>query len=98
MISNHQQSKSITQQRAAKKDRNALNRAAKKNISDKEIINHLAENHTKPNSAEAMIEAAGAVIHTRCNMAKESPIHDAVEAIEAQRACYKNLTPSPALT
>ncbi|MFG1487674.1 hypothetical protein ABMA58_00320 [Oceanospirillum sp. HFRX-1_2] len=52
MISNHQQSKSITQQRAAKKDRNTLNRATKKDISDKEIINHLAENHTRCNMAK----------------------------------------------
>lgn len=75
----------FTQQGAFRKDRNALNRAEKAGITDGDIIKKMAETHSKPNSAQAFAEAAGAVIHTRANMNKEAPIHDAFEAILAEQ-------------
>jgi len=73
--------RTLTQQGAFRKDRNALNRAEKYNITEGELIQKMAETHSNPNSAQAYSEAAGAVIHTRANMNKETPIHDALEAI-----------------
>lgn len=77
--------KTLTQQGAYRKDRNALNRADKNEISDREIIVQMAATHSKPNSAQAFAEAAGAVIHCRANMNRETPIFDAVEAILQDR-------------
>lgn len=77
--------KPFTQQGAFRKDRNALNRAKKKKISTADIINKMAETHSKPNSAQAFAEAAGAVIHVEANMNKETPIYDAIEAIFEER-------------
>lgn len=76
---------SFTQQGAAKKDRNALTRARKHGISDREIINRLADAHSNPDSAEAVMEAAGVLAHTKCNMNKLSPLHDAVTSIIEER-------------
>jgi len=78
-------SNTLTQQGAFRKDRNALNRADKNEISDREIIIQMAATHSKPNSAQAFAEAAGAVIHCRANTNKETPIFDAVEAILQDR-------------
>ena len=75
----------LTQQGAFRKDRNALNRAPKADVSTADIINKMAETHSKPNSAQAFAEAAGAVIHVEANMNKETPIHDAFEAILEER-------------
>lgn len=80
------QNRTLTQQGAFRKDRNALNRADKYEITDGDIINKMAATHSKPYSAQAYAEAAGAVIHTRANMNKETPIYDAVEAILQERA------------
>ena len=83
--------RSLTQQGAFRRDRNALNRAEKHNISDAEIINQMASTHSKPYTAQAYAEAAGALIHTRANMNKESPIYDALEAIlEEKRGLVGN--------
>jgi len=73
--------RTLTQQGAFRKDRNALNKAIKNNITEGDIIKKMAETHSNPNSAQAFSEAAGAVIHTRANMNKETPIHDALLAI-----------------
>lgn len=73
--------KTLTQQGAFRKDRNALNRAKKQGITQGDIIKKMAETHSNPNSAQAFSEAAGAVIHTCSNMNKETPISDALEAI-----------------
>jgi len=73
--------RTLTQQGAFRKDRNALNRAEKHRVSDRDIINKMAEMHSNPNSAQAFSEAAGAVIHTRANMHKETPIANALDAI-----------------
>lgn len=84
--------KPITQQGAFRKDRNAVNRAKKENISTAEIINKMASTHSKPNSAQAFAEAAGAVIHVEANMNKETPIYDAIEAIFEERRAINNAT------
>lgn len=78
-------SNTLTQQGAFRKDRNALNRADKNKISDREIINQMAATHSKPNSAQAFAEAAGALIHCRANIDRKTPIFDAVEAILQDR-------------
>ena len=75
----------LTQQGAFRKDRNALNRAKKEKVTTAEIINEMAATHSKPNSAQAFAGAAGAVIHVEANMNKETPIHDAFEAILERR-------------
>jgi hypothetical protein len=75
----------LTQQGAFRRDRNAKNRAEKADVSTADIINKMAETHSKPNSAQAFAEAAGAVIHVEANINKESPIHDAFEAILEER-------------
>ena len=75
----------LTQQRAFRKDRNALSRAKKVDVSSADIINKMAETHSKPNSAQAFAEAAGAVIHVEANINKQSPIHDAFKAILEER-------------
>lgn len=77
--------KTLTQQGAYRKDRNAMIRADKNEISDHEIIVQMAATHSKPNSAQAFAEAAGAIIHCRANMNRETPICDAVEAILQDR-------------
>ncbi|PSU47324.1 hypothetical protein C9J12_15075 [Photobacterium frigidiphilum] len=77
--------RTLTQQSAFRKDRNALNRAKKADVSTADIINKMAETHSKPNSAQAFAEAAGAVIHVEANINKETPIHDAFEAILEER-------------
>ena len=86
--------RTLTQQGAAKKDRNALNRAKKHNITDLEIINKLAEMHSNPCSAQAVSEAAGVVIHTQANMNKKCPLYDAVNAIVTERANLPNGQPA----
>ncbi len=80
----------LTQQGAFRKDRNALNRAKKENVTTAEIINEMAATHSKPNSAQAFAEAAGAVIHVEANMNKETPVHDAFEAILEKRKVLEN--------
>ena len=82
--------RTLTQQGAFRRDRNALNRAEKHEITDREIINKMAEMHPKPNSAQAFSEAAGAIIHTRANMNKESPIFYALEAILKESEAFNN--------
>ncbi|EMB4325910.1 hypothetical protein RJ492_004356 [Pluralibacter gergoviae] len=79
----------LTQQGAFRKDRNALNRAKKENVTTAEIINKMAATHSKPNSAQAFAEAAGAVIHVEANMNKETPVHDAFEAILEERKVFE---------
>ena len=81
MKENQKYNHTLTQQGAFRKDRNALNRAEKQGVTDKDIINKMAEMHSNHNSAQAFSEAAGAVIHTRANMSKETPIFNALEAI-----------------
>lgn len=81
MSNTEKTNRTLTQQGAFRKDRNALNRAKKQNITDREIINKMADMHSNPNSAQAFSEAAGAVIHTRANMSKETPISNALDAI-----------------
>lgn len=78
----------LTQQGAFRKDRNALNRAKGADVSTAEIINKMAQTHSKPNSAQAFSEAAGAVIHVEANINKETPIHDAFEAILEERRAF----------
>lgn len=80
----------LTQQGAFRKDRNALNRAKKADVSTADIINKMAETHSNPNSAQAFAEAAGAIIHVEANINKESPIHDAFEAIIEERNALSN--------
>lgn len=80
----------LTQKGAAKNDRNALNRAKKHNITDLDIINKLAMMHSNPCSAQAVSEAAGAVLHTQANMRKECPLYDAVNAIIKERSSVPN--------
>ncbi|MGY3868753.1 hypothetical protein ACW5W4_04310 [Aeromonas crassostreae] len=80
----------LTQQGAFRKDRNALNRAKKAEVSTAEIINKMAATHSKPNSAQAFAEAAGALIHVEANMNKETPIHDAFEAILEERRALES--------
>ncbi|TMP72734.1 hypothetical protein CWB76_01935 [Pseudoalteromonas sp. S1609] len=80
----------LTQQGAFRKDRNALNRAKKADVSTADIINKMAETHSKPNSAQAFAEAAGAIIHVEANINKESPIHDAFQAIIEERHVLSN--------
>ena len=75
----------MTQQGAFRKDRNALNRAEKRDITDGDLIKKMAETHSNPNSPQAFAEASGAIIHTRANMCKETPIHDAFIAILEER-------------
>jgi hypothetical protein len=85
----------MTQQGAFRKDRNALNRAKALEITDGDIINQMAKTHSKPNSAQAYAEAAGALIHTQANMSKETPIHDAFQAIlEERKALNSNGKPT----
>lgn len=86
--------RTLTQQGAAKNDRNALNRAKRHHITDLEIINKLAEMHSNPCSAQAVSEAAGAVLHTQANMKKECPLYDAVNAIVKERAALPNGQPA----
>jgi len=81
MSNTQKTNRTLTQQGAFRKDRNALNRAAKKNITEGDLIQKMAETHSNPNSPQAYSEAAGAVIHTRANMNKKTPINDALEAI-----------------
>ena len=50
----------------------------------------MAETHSKPNSAQAFAEAAGAIIHVEANINKESPIHDAFQAIIEERHVLSN--------
>jgi hypothetical protein len=83
-------SRTLTQQGAFRKDRNALNRAKNHGITEGDIIKQMAETHSNPNSAQAFSEAAGAVIHTRANMNKEAPIHDAFQAILQEREALNN--------
>lgn len=82
--------KTLTQQGAFRKDRNAITKAKKNNISEKDIIMKMAETHSNPNSAQAVSEAAGALIHTLANMNKEAPIHDAVNAIVQENKALNN--------
>ena len=77
--------RTMTQQGAFRKDRNAMKKAERNDITDGDIINQMASTHTKPNSAQAFAEAAGAVIHVQANMNKETPIADAVDAILVER-------------
>ncbi|WP_219704106.1 hypothetical protein [Marinomonas lutimaris] len=81
--------KTMTQQGAFRKDRNALSRAKKENITTADIINKMAETHSKPNSAQAFAEAAGAIIHVEANMNKETPVNDAFEAILEERRALR---------
>ncbi|ENK3114569.1 hypothetical protein AB3D24_004647 [Vibrio alginolyticus] len=80
----------LTQQGAFRKDRNALNRAKKHDVTTADIINKMAATHSNPNSAQAFAEAAGAVIHVEANMNKETPVHDAFEAILEERRALQN--------
>ncbi len=80
----------LTQQGAFRKDRNALNRAKKHDVTTADIINKMAATHSKPNSAQAFAEAAGAVIHVEANMNKETPVYDAFEAILEERRALQN--------
>lgn len=77
---------SLTQQSAFRKDRRALISARKKGFTDRDIINKMADAHSHPDSPEAIIESAGAVLHLRANMRKESPIADAYKALCAEEA------------
>ena len=81
MNNSQKPNRTLTQQGAFRKDRNALNRAKKHNVTEGDLIKKMAETHSNPNSAQAYSEAAGTVIHTRANMNKETPINDALEAI-----------------
>lgn len=77
---------SMTQQGAFRKDRNALISAEKKGFTDRQIINKMADAHSRPDSSEAIIESAGAVLHLRANMRRESPVADACKALFAEEA------------
>ncbi|UYM14586.1 hypothetical protein [Endozoicomonas euniceicola] len=90
MSKDEKKNRTLTQQGAFRKDRNAMNRAEKNEINDGEIINQMALTHSNPNSAQAYSEASGAVIHVRGNMNKETPISDAVDAILAERKALNN--------
>lgn len=71
----------LTQQGASRRDRTALTRAEKNGLSEGDLIKKMAETHSEPNTAKAFLEATGAIIHTKANMAKESPIYEALEEI-----------------
>lgn len=77
--------KPLTQQGAFRRDRNALRRAEREGVSDKDLINQMASTHSLPYSPQAYSEASGALIHTRANMNRETPIDDALEAIIQER-------------
>jgi hypothetical protein len=88
--------RALTQQGAFRKDRRALNVAEKCQISDREIINQMAASHSEPNSAQAISQAAAAILHTRAHMRKEAPISDAVKAIVKKRIAARLSSPSDA--
>jgi hypothetical protein len=75
----------LTQQGAFRRDRSALRKAEKLGIPDRDLILQMAANHSQPNTAQAFLEASGAVIHTRANMARETPIADAIATIVKER-------------
>lgn len=79
------ETRSRTQQGAFRKDRNAVNFADNNDISERDMINEIASAHSDPDSAVAVIESAGALLHIRANMDKKSPAYDAVERIKARR-------------
>jgi hypothetical protein len=84
------QTRTLSQKRAAKKDRNAIHRAQNHGITDRDVINKMADMHSKPNSAQAVSEAAGAILHTRANMRRECPVHDAVAALIEEQCTVPN--------
>ncbi|BDU22895.1 hypothetical protein [Dyella sp. GSA-30] len=77
--------RTFTQQGADRSDRYWLRVADRSDISDGDIINKLAELHSRPRSAEAFAQAVGAVLITRAHMRREAPIADAVQAIMEER-------------
>lgn len=88
--------RTLTQQGAFRKDRNAINRAEQQKVSDKELINQMAATHSHPNTPGAFADAAGTLIHLRANMNKEIPVSDALDAILEQRnAPQPGGTPQP---
>jgi hypothetical protein len=91
-------SKAFTQQGAFRRDRRALDVAGKHDISDPEIVFEMAANHSEPNSAQAISEAAAALLHTRAHVRKESPIADAVSAlVKKKKAAAKRASRSGAV-
>ncbi|MGN2406916.1 hypothetical protein ACTACD_14225 [Pseudomonas syringae] len=85
MTDNVKEKRTRTQQGAFRRDRNAVQKAEREGITDKDIILKLAETHSKPYSPQAFAEAAGALIHLRANMDKTTPVADAVDALQVER-------------
>lgn len=66
-----------TQQTRARKEFNALGRAEKHGFTDAELIKQMTKDMKNPESAEAIIQAAGAVMYMRGVKNGDTPITDA---------------------
>ncbi|VVQ18404.1 hypothetical protein PS925_04436 [Pseudomonas fluorescens] len=88
-----------TQQTRARKEFKALGRAQKNDISEAELVQEMTKDMAKPDSAEAMMQAASAVMYMSAVKSGDTPITDAVNRCLAKKRKEKastGLVPNPA--
>lgn len=88
-----------TQQTRARKEFKALGRAQKNDISEAELVQEMTKGMAKPDSAEAMMQAASAVMYMSAVKGGDTPITDAVNRCLAKKRKEKASTgfvPNPA--
>lgn len=74
-----------TQQTRARKEFKALGRAQKNDISEAELVQEMTKDMAKPDSAEAIMQAASAVMYMSAVKGGETPITDAVNRCLARK-------------
>lgn len=88
-----------TQQTRARKEFKALGRAQKNDISEAELVQEMTKDMAKPDSAEAIMQAASAVMYMSAVKRGDTPITDAVNRCLAKKRKEKASTgfvPTPA--
>tara|TARA_R110001599_G_scaffold352069_1_gene585818 strand:+ start:1088 stop:1372 length:285 start_codon:yes stop_codon:yes gene_type:complete len=88
-----------TQQTRARKEFKALGRAQKNDISEAELVQEMTKDMAKPDSAEAIMQAASAVMYMSAVKGGVTPITDAVNRCLAKKRKEKastSLVPNPA--
>jgi hypothetical protein len=88
-----------TQQTRARKEFKALGRAEKNDISEAEIVQEMTKTMANPNSAQAIMEAAAAVMYMSAVKRGDTPITDAVNSCldkkRAEEKANRGLVPNP---
>lgn len=72
--------KSVTQQTRARKEFKAIERAEKKNVTEKEVIVEMTKAMVNPDSAETLQQASSALLYMKAVKNGETPITDAVNS------------------